>query len=343
MICAFLRTSCAANDEYNPNRDYYTWAWILSSKEDPADASLSQSETPRWLVLCCLWRFPGKAFACTLSLLAMQDSRNAFQQNKVCNDCNWVLRSWFTCLNNINSWSVTRDASRFQKEWASYFNLWCRDYCLFETQSTRVVTLTRPDEQQSTLIHVYTQFIDTCGHIKWTFCYACLWTTMQMWWANVRLHRTKVYYSRQIDTFFIRKTPLITSEYSDGSLMPSVVAFFSLKSRYADGCAGEGQAGLDCGASRGIDPLKCCEGLECQDGKCVFNRGGSTGCPTALVDCVSWSVSCGKCQALHWIARVINEAGDPVNEAVVRQKTTTQNGSVVGPSTKTTSPGLFSS
>jgi hypothetical protein len=119
--------------------------------------------------------------------------------------------------------------------------------------------------------------------------------------------------------------------------------FFSLKSRYAAGCAGEGQAGLDCGASRGIDPLKCCEGLECQDGKCVFNRGGSTGCPTALVDCVSWSVSCGKCQALHWIARVINEAGDPVNEAVVRQKTTTQNGSVVGPSTKTTSPGLFSS
>lgn len=134
--------------------------------------------------------------------------------------------SWFTCLNNINSWSVTRDASRFQKEWAGYFNLWCRDYCLFETQSTRVVTLTRPDEQQSTLIHVYTQFIDTCGHIKWTFCYACLWTTMQMWWANVRLHRTKVYYSRQVDTFFIRKTPLITSEYSDGSLMPSVVAFF---------------------------------------------------------------------------------------------------------------------
>ncbi len=162
----------------------------------------------------------------TLSLLAMQDSRNAFQQNKVCNDCNWVLRSWFTCLNNINSWSVTRDASRFQTEWAGYFNLWCRDYCLFETQSTRVVTLTRPDEQQSTLIHVYTQFIDTCGHIKWTFCYACLWTTMQMWWANVRLHRTKVYYSRQVDTFFIRKTPLITSEYSDGSLMPSVVAFF---------------------------------------------------------------------------------------------------------------------
>jgi hypothetical protein len=24
MICAFLRTSCAANDEYNPNREYYT-------------------------------------------------------------------------------------------------------------------------------------------------------------------------------------------------------------------------------------------------------------------------------------------------------------------------------
>lgn len=124
-------------------------------------------------------------------------------------------------------------------------------------------------------------------------------------------------------------------------LLLSLVLF---KCCYAARCA---KAARNCGVDR-----ECCQGtLVCEDGKCVSpttdgggGDGDSADCPTTLrVDCVSWSVSGGQCQALHWIARVVNQLGDPVNGATVKYDTMTPDGNVVGPNTKATSAGLFSS
>mmetsp|Transcript_30255 Transcript_30255/g.54740 ORF Transcript_30255/g.54740 Transcript_30255/m.54740 type:complete len:92 (+) Transcript_30255:392-667(+) len=55
--------------------------------------------------------------------------------------------------------------------------------------------------------------------------------------------------------------------------------------------------------------------------------------PSSIASLGRSHVACARRRALHWITRVIDEAGDPVNEAVVKQKTTTctPDGSVVGP------------
>jgi hypothetical protein len=138
-----------------------------------------------------------------------------------------------------------------------------------------------------------------------------------MWWANVRLHRTKVYYSRQVDDFFIRKTPWLTTEYSNGSLMPSVVVFFF--SRVVMRLVVLEKAKLDSIMVSLVGSIlpTAVRGWSVKMEN-VSRTEVEARCPTALIlDCVLWSVAGGKCQALHWIARVMNEAGDPVNEGGV--------------------------
>jgi len=119
-----------------------------------------------------------------------------------------------------------------------------------------------------------------------------------------------------------------------------------IKASFVQSCALEGEVARACGGSTGKTPKNCCAGLECQSGVCVTpgNGGdGGDGCPSLLkVDCIAWTTSGGRCQALHFIARVINEDNEPVNGAEVTYITSTPNGDV-GPNTKETSAGLFSS
>lgn len=112
-------------------------------------------------------------------------------------------------------------------------------------------------------------------------------------------------------------------------------------------CAGDDQEARECGAPRGF-PRKCCAGLKCLDGvKCGTpsdGGGDETNCPSKLLsDCISWTISGGRCQALHYIIRIVDEHGVPVNGAQVKYMTATPTGRILGPNTKVTSAGLFSS